>query len=266
MNYDTHHARFRDDIGAFLAGGLSDADRRAFEDHAAHCPECAAALAAAAAQDADLQGLFAVARPGEALEERMVRRFRDETVRDGAGRNETLRERFRLGLRLPAHPAIRRAAVGVAAALLLGGFGYAATQAVSNGGLPTPWTFVSSRAKTAGNLRQISQGVQRYANENKGRFPEVFYTQVAGKEITVDRQSAGTPQDMARQFNDTASTAWGEAATGKLGRDVASSGADVKNGRHVEFQPIPFQSVGHRDSGPVCRAPPPAAAPTHHND
>ena len=76
MNYDTHHARFRDDIGAFLAGGLGDADRRAFEDHAAGCPECAAALAAAAAQDADLQGLFATARPADGLEDRLVGAFR----------------------------------------------------------------------------------------------------------------------------------------------------------------------------------------------
>src|SRR6476469_10275586 len=138
MNYDTDHARFRDDIGAYLAGGLTAAERRAFEAHAADCADCAAALAAATAEDADLQALFDAARPGEGLEDRLVTGFRDEGLRN------------RMRLRLPLHPAIRRAAAGVAAALLLGGFGYVATRAAGEGGLPAPWAFLS-RVKSASN-------------------------------------------------------------------------------------------------------------------
>ena len=184
--------------------------------------------------DADLRGLFATARPADGLEDRLVGAFR----RGAAWRPSRLRIGF--------HPAIRRAAIGVAAALMLGGFGYVATQAVSNGGLPTPWT--SSRLKSASNLREIGQGIAMSANENKGTFSRTYFKQLAGKEVAVDRQPASTPQEMARHFNESASNRWREAAP--------TGGA--------EFQPAMSGGRGWRDSTYNGRAT--AAAPADQLD
>src|SRR5437016_14219180 len=119
MTYDTDHARFRDDIGTYLAGGLTADERRALEAHAADCPDCAAALHESRAQEEDLNEMFAAVRPAEDFEDRLVTRLRDEAAAQ------------RARLRIPAvHPAIRRAPVAGAAAVTPRGFGYVATQAV----------------------------------------------------------------------------------------------------------------------------------------
>src|SRR4051794_859196 len=116
------HADFRGHLDAYLAGGLPGAEREVFERHAAACAACAALLADAAAQDASLRDLFADARPPADLEDRLVERLR------GARQHWPV-----------LHPMVRRAATGVAAAVLLAGFGYVANQAMEEGGLPTPW-------------------------------------------------------------------------------------------------------------------------------
>src|SRR5438874_132227 len=116
------HSDFRGHLDAYLAGGLRGAEREAVEAHAAGCGACAALLADAAAQDASLRDLFVDARPPADLEDRLVERLR------GARPQRPL-----------LHPMVRRAATGVAAALMLGGFGYVANQAMHNGGLPAPW-------------------------------------------------------------------------------------------------------------------------------
>jgi anti-sigma factor RsiW len=36
----TDHATYKDEVGAYLLGALTDAERSAFEDHLAGCPEC----------------------------------------------------------------------------------------------------------------------------------------------------------------------------------------------------------------------------------
>src|SRR5690349_5155164 len=154
---DHDHARFRDDIGAYLAGGLDDDERRAFEAHAAACADCAATLSDAAAEERKIRDMFADAVPSSGFEDRILGRFR-------AG--AAAAERWRMTMHL--HPAVRRAAVGAAAVVMLAGFGYVASQQIDNGGLPM-LPFQGSRAvHTASNLRGIGQGVQTSANENNG--------------------------------------------------------------------------------------------------
>src|ERR1051326_2310845 len=67
--------------------------------------------------DAQLANLFRDAVPDGGFEDRMIDRLR-------------LTRAHRL--RIYIHPAVRKAALGVAAAVLLGGFGYVATNAVQN--------------------------------------------------------------------------------------------------------------------------------------
>lgn len=122
------HSRFRDHLDAYLAGGLNDAEREAFEAHAAECPACGGALSEAAASDHSLRELFAHARPPADLEDRLVGALRSARPQ------------------MPMlHPMVRRAAIGVAAALLLGGFGYVASEAIDGGGLPAPWAHSTAR-------------------------------------------------------------------------------------------------------------------------
>src|SRR5688500_12393534 len=110
------HDEFHNQMSAFLAGGLTDAERAGFMAHAAGCPACAAALEQAETADRELEELFAAARPDRGLEDRVVARLR--------------------AVKRPPmvlHPMVRRAAIGVAATILLGGVGFAVTQAEKRG-------------------------------------------------------------------------------------------------------------------------------------
>jgi hypothetical protein len=125
------HPEFREHVDAYLVGALAGDERAAFEAHAAACPACAAVVAEAAAQDASLRDLFAGAAPTAGFEDRIVDRLRWVA-------------RPRVGSLL--HPTVRRAATGVAAAVMLAGFGYVATQSIqNNGGLPVPWATAVER-------------------------------------------------------------------------------------------------------------------------
>src|SRR5205823_775088 len=89
-------------------GGLTPAEREAFEAHVTECAACAAALGEARAQDAALRELFGPARPQAGMEDRVIRRLRLAS----APRRTLL------------HPLVRRAGLGVAAAVALAALGY----------------------------------------------------------------------------------------------------------------------------------------------
>jgi prepilin-type N-terminal cleavage/methylation domain-containing protein/prepilin-type processing-associated H-X9-DG protein len=50
----------------------------------------------------------------------------------------------------------------------------------------------ANRVKCASNLRQIGQGIQMYANENKGNFPRTFFETGKGT-VIADTTGANTP-------------------------------------------------------------------------
>lgn len=163
LYYD--HSDFREHLAAYIAGGLDAAERVAFELHAAACAACAALLGDAVAHDASLRELFASARPPADFEDRLVDRIR--AVRPP---------------RRMLHPMAWRAASGVAAALMLGGFGYVANDAIQGGGLPTPW------AK-----------LQRGSTKSESASPARIDLLVDGTSSTVQ-----TPAEMAKHFSETA--------------------------------------------------------------
>jgi ACT domain-containing protein len=136
MNNTSPHSHVVDDIPVYLTGGLSAADREAFESHVAGCESCSAALADARAMDDSLQQMFAMAKPGEGFEDRMIARFRQQTTR------RTL------------HPFVRRAAIGVAAAILMGSAGVFYQH--NSGRL--------QRVAAASNLKQLGSAMLMYGN------------------------------------------------------------------------------------------------------
>src|SRR3954471_16593922 len=104
------HDEFHNLIHPYLAHGLTDAERAAVDAHAASCPACAAAFEQAEAADRELDALFAADRPGRDFEDRLIAGVRKSRAP------------------LAVHPIVRRAAVGVAAAILLGTAGFVVTR------------------------------------------------------------------------------------------------------------------------------------------
>ncbi len=114
-----NHNEFTERIAAYVAGGLDESERAGFEAHSAACAACAAALRQYTEEDRAMGQLFADIRPGMGLEDRIITGLR------GA------RGRWKL-----VHPAVWRAATGLAAALVLGSVGYVGTQLMEEGRLP----------------------------------------------------------------------------------------------------------------------------------
>src|SRR5215831_9633731 len=106
-----------EDIGVYLAGGMSPDQRRAFEGHVHGCPQCAAALEEAKNLEDRMTVMFAGARPGQGFEDRIIQKFRKRGTRSGPP---------------VIHPMVRRVAVGVAAAIVLGGMGVAVNNSLNS--------------------------------------------------------------------------------------------------------------------------------------
>src|SRR5882757_6390620 len=114
------HALFREQIAAALAGGLSAAEQSAFDAHAATCEACAAELAANRKAEEQMTMLFATAQPVSGFEDRVIQRLRLSGSQQDLFKFPTI------------DPAVQKAVTGVAAAVVLAGFGYVATQVVSH--------------------------------------------------------------------------------------------------------------------------------------
>lgn len=110
-----------DQIEAYVAGGLTAAERGELEAHVASCAACAAALKEITDMDATMNQLFADARPAGGFEDRLIQRLRQLPRR----------RRF-------VHPMVRRVATGVAAAIMLAGVGYIGNGALNGRGISLP--------------------------------------------------------------------------------------------------------------------------------
>src|SRR2546421_12921535 len=140
------HVWFREQIAIALAGGLDAAERVRFEAHAASCAACAAELAAARDAEHRMTDLFAP--PVAGLEDRIIDRLRNTASRRP---------------RIVIHPAVRNAAIGIAATIMLAASGYVVTNAVEQGQAPT---VAANRTKNASNLRNIGEATVLYSNDN----------------------------------------------------------------------------------------------------
>jgi hypothetical protein len=172
-NGSLNHNEYLEQIAAYVTGGLDAAERAAFEAHLATCESCSAALAEAAQADRSLVDLFADARPAVGFEDRLIQRLRLSPAS-----------------RMMLHPAVWRAASGLAAALILGSVGYSANRLIENNKLPFAETIafvtgpaakvqtaypgdetdleshLASRVRAASNLRQIGQGLVLRSGRN----------------------------------------------------------------------------------------------------
>ena len=113
------HAWFREHIDAFIAGGLSPEERASLKSHAAECAACEAALLEATQADEAIRKLFNPITPSAHFEENLIMNLRTLTAP-----------------RPLLHPSVIRAATGVAAIIVLGGFGLIGHRAMKDGKFP----------------------------------------------------------------------------------------------------------------------------------
>src|SRR5690349_14432020 len=104
MNTEHDHSWAREQMTAALTGGLSAEEQSRFDAHLAACETCTVEFAEIKGREADLADLFADAKPEAGFEDRMIQALRETS---SPRRNWV-------------HPLVRRAATGVAAAILLG--------------------------------------------------------------------------------------------------------------------------------------------------
>jgi glycine cleavage system regulatory protein len=134
----SEHAWVLENLAAYLADGLDAAERERLEQHAAACEACARALAEARNIDANLEALFANARPNPGLEDRLIQALRQAPPRRS--------------LRFPAYA---RWAVAAAAVVLLGCLGTFVSHTLQQGYLPLPFRFAENRMAAANSLKQL---------------------------------------------------------------------------------------------------------------
>jgi hypothetical protein len=112
------HAAFREQIAAFLTGGLDAEEQARFDAHAAACETCAAELKSAQQAEDRMTALFTSALPSMGFEDGLIQR-----LRLGSSRRRWIRP-------MRIHPAVTRATAGIAAVLVLAGMGYVVSQEV----------------------------------------------------------------------------------------------------------------------------------------
>ena len=118
-DFNETNVHIESQIPAFLAGGLTDAEEQALAAHVAACPACAQALESARSVDADLVDRFASAVPAADFEDRLLANLRPSIGRSARFAGASAARWF--------HPAVRKIATGIAAALVLGATGYGVT-------------------------------------------------------------------------------------------------------------------------------------------
>jgi anti-sigma-K factor RskA len=117
------HTTFRDEVGAYLLGALSDAERASFEGHLVDCPECRNEVERLRpAADLLPRSVEQVEPPPSLKRSLMEAVEREAKERDGAPERVSLGERLRDLLGGSLRPALAGAAVVLAIAV---GFGVA---------------------------------------------------------------------------------------------------------------------------------------------
>jgi hypothetical protein len=117
------HTTFKDEVGAYLLGALSDAERASFEGHLVDCPECRHELERLRpAADLLPRSVEQVEPPASLKRSLMEVVEREAKERDGAVARRPLGERLREALGGSLRPVLAGAAVVLAVAI---GFGVA---------------------------------------------------------------------------------------------------------------------------------------------
>jgi hypothetical protein len=170
------HAWCREQIEAYVLGGLTAEETERLENHVRDCADCAAALADARRIDGDLGGLFADARTDPGLEDRAIGTIR--TVRP--------RRKWSFSIRLP------RVAIAAGVLLVLTTVG-AMVGALMNGGrLPMPGALIVKASSESAEALDSTKSMR-----------EAFTTDYLQYKDLADRFGEKTDERKAEHQTDT---------------------------------------------------------------
>jgi len=163
------HAWFHDQLPTAISGGLEGEEQARFDTHAAQCAICAEAMRTLRDQDNRLRLLFSDAQPSPGFEDRIIRTLRTSS-------------RPHSHLRIP--PAVRLAVTGVAAAVVLGAFGYVVNQTIQTGRAPVVIAYGD-----ASNIRDIDHQAMRLFSDysNYGMTSPTQPTALAKHSIRAEK-------------------------------------------------------------------------------
>ncbi|HEX8522271.1 MAG TPA: DUF4349 domain-containing protein [Tepidisphaeraceae bacterium] len=117
--FEQDHVWTGEQMAAALAGGLAGEDLARFDSHLRSCSVCREQWEQLRQRDQALLAAFEDAQMREGLEDRIIGRLRREPMR-----------------RRLIHPAVKYVATGIAATIVVGGFGLIVNSAIERGGLP----------------------------------------------------------------------------------------------------------------------------------
>jgi hypothetical protein len=194
----SEHTWILENLASYTAGGLEAAERERLQQHIAACPSCAEALEQTQAFDQTLETLFAPARPGPALEDRMVRALRSAPRR----------------FRFP------RPAMAAAAVLLVGVIGAGVSRLVGQDELLFPGNWKASFAgKIAGNKLGSPEPSGSLALSDLSKERSTRSLDDLGKELRdgTSNSVASTVEDRPIQVPQLGSSGGRNQGAGRLG-------------------------------------------------
>ncbi len=164
------HAWFHKHLDAFIADELLSEEKTALTAHAAICAACNSALLEARQADQSIRTLFSPITPTADFEEKLIMNLQHLSAP-----------------RSFIHPSVIRAATGVAAVIVLGGFGLIGHRAMRDGKFPElslpqisfpQFAWLSgtdpTRVKASSNLRQMGEALRMYtADDLATAVPEI---------------------------------------------------------------------------------------------
>jgi anti-sigma-K factor RskA len=190
------HARYRDDVGAYLLGALNDLERQAFERHLTGCSECQEEVERLRPAAEALPASVVQLEPPPGLKKRLMAEVEgDAAAASASSRPPAARRRRSLlrGLRVP------RAAF-VAAALLLGlAIGFGVAQLGGDGTRTVTATVAKAMPRAGGTLEIADKGatlrLHNMPDLGRARVYEVWFLQgdqlVPTRTFEVGRDGVG---------------------------------------------------------------------------
>jgi anti-sigma factor RsiW len=174
----TDHATYKDEVGAYVLGALTDAERSAFEDHLSGCPECRHELERLRPAADLLPRSVEQVEPPPSLKRSLMEVVEREAQAAGAAesaRRRPLGERLRR-LLLPVRPLV---AAGALAAAVLIGFGVAQLGGGDDGRTVVASVDQSALPQASGRLKVHSDGeatleVRGMPSPGKGRVYQAW--------------------------------------------------------------------------------------------
>ncbi len=233
----SEHAWVVENLAAYVAGGLTAAERERIQRHVADCADCARAFEEVRVVDSQLDALFTPVRPGPGLEDRSIQALR-----------QMPRPRFRFS-------RVNKALLAVAAVLFFAIVGAAATALDDASMFPFPDRLLALRPSSAtiasDTLSDLSSSSQRGHGLWKGRLgakASALGDQTADFDVAARRRLHESELERAEASKTSLGFGFHPPAFGRAG--IAANRTDVKElGDRLRSDGAPALQAGDKENG-----------------